>query len=116
MGVAEELRSAPRTIRGVSLARWWPFPLLVCLALLFAALDADAGLRAWWDLHASLREAEGERAALEQEVSRMRAEADALESDRFAIERAIRERLRLARAGETVVRFSAADPSSPRFP
>ena len=50
------------------------------------------------------------------EVARLRAEADALESDRFAIERAIRERLRFARSGETVVRFSAADPSSPRFP
>ena len=37
-----------------------------------------------------------------------------LEDDRFALERAIREDLDLARPGETVVRFEAAGPSLPR--
>jgi cell division protein FtsB len=49
-------------------------------------------------------------------VDRLRAAADALESDRFAIERAIRERLRLARAGETLVRLSGPETASSRFP
>ena len=98
------------------MARWWPIPLLVCVAALLAALDSHAGMRAWWDLRASLREAETERAELQTEVDRLRVEADALESDDFAIERAIRERLRLAKAGETVVRLSGPDTASPRFP
>jgi cell division protein FtsB len=98
------------------LARWWPIPLLVGVAALLAALDSHAGLRAWWDLRASLREAETERAELQREVDRLRVEADALESNGFAIERAIRERLRLAKAGETVVRLPGSDTASPRFP
>jgi cell division protein FtsB len=73
-------------------------------------------MRAWWDLRATLREAETERAELQREVDRLRADADALESDGFAIERAIRERLRLAKAGETVVRLSNPETASPRFP
>ena len=100
----------------MSLARWWPIPLLVGVAALLAALDSHAGLRAWWDLREALREAESERAQLQREVDALRSEADALESDRFAIERAIRERLRLARAGETVVRLSNPESASPRFP
>ena len=98
------------------MARWWPIPLLVGVAALLAALDSHAGLRAWWELRAALREAESERAQLQREVDDLRAEADALEKDPFAIERAIRERLRLARAGETVVRLSTPENASPRFP
>jgi cell division protein FtsB len=100
----------------VSLARWWPIPLLIGVAALLAGLDSHAGMRAWWDLRATLREAETERAELQREVDHLRAEADALESDGFAIERAIRERLRLAKAGETVVRLSNPETASPRFP
>jgi cell division protein FtsB len=98
------------------LARWWPIPLLVAVAALLAALDSDAGLRAWWELRASLAEAESERAALQREVEHLRAEADRLESNAFAIERAIRERLRFARAGETIVRLAGPETASPRFP
>jgi cell division protein FtsB len=98
------------------LARWWPIPLLVGVAALLAALDSHAGLRAWWDLRAALRDAESERAELQREVDALRLEADALEKGSFAIERAIRERLRLARAGETVVRLSTPENASPRFP
>jgi cell division protein FtsB len=98
------------------LARGWPIPLLVCAAVLVAALDGQAGLRVWWDLRAALRDAQAERALLLREVEGLRTAADALEGDRFAIERAIRERLRLARAGETLVRLSAPESASPRFP
>jgi cell division protein FtsB len=98
------------------LARWWPIPLLVCAAALLAALDGEAGLRSWWELRAALREAERERAVLQREVDALRGAADALESDGFAIERAIRERLRLAGPGETLVRLPGPDTASPRFP
>jgi cell division protein FtsB len=97
------------------LARWWPIPLLIGAAALVAALDGRAGLRAWWELRAGLRDAEIQRAALQLEVEALRSSAAALESDDFAIERAIRERLRLARAHETLVRLSA-ESASPRFP
>ena len=100
----------------MSLARWWPIPLLVCAALLVAAFDGQAGLRSWWELRAALRDAQSERAELEREVDALRAAADALEGDGFAIERAIRERLRFARAGETLVRLSEPETASPRFP
>jgi cell division protein FtsB len=100
----------------VSLARWWPIPVIVCAALVVAALDGRAGLRAFWELRAALREAQSERADLEREVAGLRAQADALEGDKFAIESAIRERLRLARRGETLVRLSEPEPASPRFP
>jgi cell division protein FtsB len=98
------------------LARWWPIPLLLCAAALVAALDGRAGLRAWWELRDGLRDAEAQRAALRLEVESLRSSALALESDSFAIERAIRERLRLAKPRETLVRLSGPDPASPRFP
>lgn len=100
----------------MSLARWWPIPLFVCAALLVAALDGRSGLRAWWEVRTALRDAEAERAVLEREVAGLRAAADALEADRFAIEREIRERLRFARPGETLVRRSAPESASPWFP
>lgn len=98
------------------MTRWWPIPLLVGVAACVAALDGNAGLRSWWDVRAALREAEAERAELQREVDALRAAADALESDRFAIERAIRERLRFAKDGETLLRLSEPDTASPRFP
>ena len=42
--------------------------------------------------------------------------AQNLEDDPFEIERAIREDLEWARAGETVVRIPGAPDSNPRFP
>jgi cell division protein FtsB len=88
--------------------RWWPIPLLLCAALGFAALDRDAGLQSWWHLRAALDEADTERAVLRAEALRLRGAADRLEADGFEIERAIRERLRFARPGETLVRLPGA--------
>ena len=98
------------------MARWWPIPLLLCVAALVAALDESAGLRAWWELRAGLRQAEAQRDALRLEVGELQSAADALDADGFAIERAIRERLKLSRPGETLVRLSGVEPASPRFP
>jgi cell division protein FtsB len=97
-------------------ARWWPIPLFLGAALLVAALDTDAGLRTWWELRASLRRADAERDALRLAVGTLRDAAEALDSDPFAIERAIRERLRFAKPDETLVRFSEPEGASTRFP
>jgi cell division protein FtsB len=82
--------------------------LLLFAALAIAALDRSAGLQSWWSLRAALVEADVERAALRAEVERLRVAADRLEQDDFEIERAIRERLRLAKPGETLVRLSGS--------
>ncbi len=108
----------PRPARGLGgrLARWWPIPLLWFGALLIAALDGNVGLRTWWQLRDTLHEAELERAALRHEVALLSAAAAALESDSFAIERAIRERLRFAKPDETLVHLSEPKGASHRFP
>jgi len=98
------------------LARWWPIPLLWFGALLMAALDGSVGLRAWWQVRDTLREAEFERAALRHEVAGLQAAATALEADPFAIERAIRERLRFAKPGETLVHLPGPKGASSRIP
>lgn len=82
----------------------------VLLAAGVAALDGDTGLRAWWRTTrelASARAANLERAEHNEALAR---ERDALEHEPFALERAIREDLGLARPGERVVRFGRPAP------
>lgn len=91
-------------------------PALVTAALVYAAFDADSGIRRWLQMRADL---EASHARIEEIRSRIRAlqrDAAELESDAFAIESAIREDLKLARPGEVVVRFSDGKASNPRFP
>lgn len=90
------------------MTRWWPIPLLLGAALAIAALDRSAGLQSWWSLRAALVEADVERTALRGEVERLRLATDRMEQDDFEIERAIRERLRFAKPGETLVRLSGS--------
>jgi cell division protein FtsB len=82
--------------------------LLLCAAFVLAALDREAGFQSWWHLRAALAEAGAERDVLRAEVERLRSAADRLEGDGFEIERAIRERLRFAKPGETLVRLPDA--------
>lgn len=91
-------------------------PALLAAALLFAWVDADSGLRAWWDLRRDLRETNGRIERLRADVEARRRHAKALEGDAFAIERAIREQLQYARPGETIVRLRAPDRATPRIP
>jgi cell division protein FtsB len=84
--------------------RVW-IPVLLALALAWSLLDGRLGLRAWWRVSGDLAEGRARAAALRAEIADLRAEAGALESSEFAIERAIREELELARSGEVVVRI-----------
>ncbi len=83
------------------------------MGLALALADGRAGLRAWWTLRSDVSNARERVAALQMEIEALRGQQEALDSDAFAIERAIREDLELARAGEVVVRIRlASNPSS----
>ena len=91
---------------------------VVAMALALALTDGDSGLRTWWALR-------GDLAAARARIERLRSEVADLERDSggltgagepFALERAIRERLVYARAGETLVRLDTPDEPSPRIP
>ena len=75
------------------------------LVLIVAAANADSGLSAWMRLRTELVDASNRIEQLRTENASLREEVTALAGDSFAIERAIREDLELARRGETVVRF-----------
>lgn len=70
-----------------------------------AAADRESGLVAWWGLRADLHEARDRIEQLRARNALLRSEIQALEQDPFALERAIREDLELAKHGEVVVRF-----------
>ena len=88
----------------------------VAVALVYAGFVNGSGIRDWWSLRSDLLAARARMAVTRAEIARLQAETVELEADPFAIERAIREDLGLARAGETIVRLSPAGHSNPRFP
>jgi len=94
---------------------WVIFALLVA-ALLQAALDEQAGVRRWLHLRAELADSRLRIEQLRGEVAVLHDEARRLESDEFAIEKAIREELGLARPGQSIVRLPALGISSDRIP
>lgn len=63
----------------------------------------------WLELRQELRESERRISQLQSEAKTLQSEIEALEDDPLAVERAIREVLKLARPGETVVRFVKRD-------
>lgn len=83
---------------------WWIVGL-VLLALVYPLLDGRAGVRAWWGLQQDLSEGRARLEVLRAEIVALRDQARELGESPFAIERAIREDLELARAGEVVVRI-----------
>ncbi|MGH0036894.1 MAG: FtsB family cell division protein [Myxococcota bacterium] len=92
---------------------WLLVPLLGVAALGIAAFDGESGLRTWWMLRDDLRSSRETLDRLEAENERLREEAHALETDPFALERAIREDLGWARPGEVVVLFEEPGASGP---
>ncbi len=90
-------------------------PALAGVALVCAALDDGSGIRTSRQLRSDLRAAEQRVATLRAEIADLRSRVTALETDPFALERAIREDLDFARPGETVVRLVPAVDPTPRF-
>jgi cell division protein FtsB len=98
-------------VRGI-----WVLPALLGLALAHAALDEDAGLRRWQHLRGELADSQQRIAALRAEIAALRAESERLEGEAFAIEKAIREELGLARPGQTIVRMRRDEVPSAWIP
>jgi cell division protein FtsB len=91
-------------------------PALVAAALVYAAFDPDSGIKTWLQMRADLEASHTRIEEVRREIRALQRDAAVLENDAFAIESAIREDLKLARPGETLVRFSGAEVSNPRFP
>lgn len=96
--------------------RWMWLPALLAAAVVYAALDSQAGIRTWLGLRRELRAVRVDIAAARAEIARLGRDGDALESDPLAVERVAREDLGLAKPGETVVRTAPTGVSNPRFP
>ena len=92
-------------MRGVLSARLLWIPVLALVVAGAAALDERTGIQAWRRLRDDLAAANARIEILQRDVEGLRAEGAQLESDSFALERAIREDLGLARPGERVVRL-----------
>ena len=91
-------------------------PALVAAVFVYAGFDPDSGIRTWLRMRADLAASHTRIEEIRGEIRALRRDAVVLENDAFAIESAIREDLKLARPGETVVRFSGGEVSNPRFP
>ena len=89
-------------------------PVIALLAVAAAALDEERGIRTWFRLQREVAAAEQRIALISKEIEEQKVLVEALESDPFAIERAIREELRYARAGETVVRLRPVVLATPQ--
>jgi cell division protein FtsB len=83
---------------------------------LYAAFGTDSGLPAWQRMDADLAGAQVRIERLRDEIADLERNSNALESDPFAIEAAIREDLRLAQPGEQIIRLSPMEHTNPRFP
>ena len=87
-------------VRGI-----WLIPALVGAVVVYAAIDDTAGLRSLVRLRSDLDAARGRIEALRGDIALLSQEADGLQTQTFALERAIREGLEFARRGETLVRL-----------
>jgi cell division protein FtsB len=86
---------------------------ILAAAIGVAVADESTGVRTWFELRDDLRVAQARVAELESRIESRESEAEALRSDPFALEQAIREDLGLARPGETVVRGLSGTPRNP---
>jgi cell division protein FtsB len=86
---------------------------VVAAAIGVAVADESRGVRTWLELRRDLRVAQARVAELETRIESRESEVEALRSDPFALEQAIREDLGLARPGETVVRGLSGTPRNP---
>ena len=85
---------------------YWLLPVIAAAGLALTLADRESGLVVWYETHEELEVSRDRIAALNTRVETLKSEINALERDPFALERAIREELELARPGEIVVRFT----------
>jgi cell division protein FtsB len=83
----------------------WLALAAIALVMVLAVVDQKSGLSTWMRLRGELDASQQRIRVLEGANDALRDEIRALERDPFAVERAIREDLELARPGEIVVRF-----------
>ncbi len=86
----------------------WLVPAILLAGLGFSLADRESGLLTWYEKRQELEISRARIAFLNQRAEALETEISALEGDPFALERAIREELQLARPGEIVVRFPPA--------
>jgi cell division protein FtsB len=84
-------------------------PLIIGAVAAIAVTDQTAGVPLWRHLNEDLERATARIEVLVAETESLQAQIDALESEPFALEQAIREDLVLARPGEVIVRFRSDD-------
>ena len=90
--------------------RLFGIPVVALAAVGGLAVDESSGLPTWRRLRDDLAAAQARIEILRGDIEALRREADALQGDDFALERAIREDLGLARPGESVVRLDGRRP------
>ena len=83
----------------------WVAPLVLGAVAGIAVADGESGIPMWFRLRDDVAEAAQRVQVLASRNAALQAQIDALEQEPFALERAIREDLGLARPGEILVRF-----------
>jgi hypothetical protein len=93
----------------------WLAPLVLGAVVGIAVADSESGIPMWFRLRDDVAEAAERVQLLARRNAALRDQIQALQGEPFALERAIREDLGLARPGEVVVRFARNGPgrSSP---
>jgi hypothetical protein len=92
------------------------FSLGVAIGIGNTALKPGTRIPTWLGGAGDLDAIEAQVAELEAEVAGLESEAELLKSDPFVIEKAIREDLRMAKTGETVIRLDDNTRSNHRIP
>ena len=85
-----------------------PALLLLLGVAVIAGADASSGVPMWLHLRRDLADSSEHVTTLKRSTEALQIQIDAPESQPFALEKAIREDLELARPGEVVVRFDRA--------
>jgi cell division protein FtsB len=83
----------------------WLAPLVLAAVAFLASVDGQSGITMWFRLRDDVALSATRVDNLARETEDLKDQIEALENEPFALERAIREDLELARPGEIIVRF-----------
>lgn len=92
------------------------WPLFLVGLFLWGLMNSETGLPAWLKLERDLFYSEGRIRELKLSIEDLEAQATRLNNDPFSIEKAIRNDLKLALPGETIVIFEPKDPQGSSTP